>query len=109
MVKRVEKERNICTEFYKLHNIHFEQMVHIIYPTKRQLNKANASDTVAAFLDLNLYIHNDTVSTKIYDKRDDFDFDNVNFLFLDGDIPRPPFLLCIYISTYSLCQSIFTC
>ena len=26
--------------------------------------------------------------TKIYYKRDDFDFDIVKFLFLDGDIPR---------------------
>ena len=28
-------------------------------------------------------------STKIYDKRDDFDFEIVNFPFLDGDVPRP--------------------
>ena len=28
------------------------------------------------------------VSTKIYDKRDDFDFEIVNFPFLDGDVPR---------------------
>ena len=28
------------------------------------------------------------VSSKIYDKRDDFDFDIVNFPFLDGDIPH---------------------
>ena len=28
------------------------------------------------------------VSTKIYDKRDDFDFECVSFPFLDGDIPR---------------------
>ena len=32
-------------------------------------------------MDLNLYISNGTVSTKIYDKRDDFDFDIVNFPF----------------------------
>ena len=31
---------------------------------------------------------NDIVSTKIYDKRDDFDFEIVNFPFLDGDVPR---------------------
>ena len=31
---------------------------------------------------------NDIVSTKIYDKRDDFDFKIVNFPFLDGDVPR---------------------
>ena len=28
------------------------------------------------------------MSSKIYDKRDDFDFDIVNFPFLDGDVPR---------------------
>ena len=28
------------------------------------------------------------VSFKIYDKRDDFDYDIVNFPFLDGDVPR---------------------
>ena len=32
-------------------NIHFEPMVHRIYPAELQLNKANASDTEAAFLD----------------------------------------------------------
>ena len=55
---------------------------------KLQLNKANTSDTEAAFLDLHLSISNDIVSTKIYDKRDDFDFEIVNFPFLDGDVPR---------------------
>ena len=46
------------------------------------------SDTEAAFLDLHLSISNDIVSTKIYDKRDDFDFEIVNFPFLDGEVPR---------------------
>ena len=69
-------------------NIYFDQMVDRIYPTELQLNRANSSDTEAPFLDLNLCISNGTVSTKIYDKRDDFDFDIVNFPFLDGDVPR---------------------
>ena len=63
-------------------------MVHRIYPAELQLNKANSSDTRAAFLDLNLSIHNDIISTKKYDKRDDYSFDIVNFPFLDGDVPR---------------------
>ena len=65
-------------------------MVHRIYPAELQLNKANASETEAAFLDSNLSIHNDIVSKKIYDKGDDFNFDIVNFPFLDGDVPRRP-------------------
>ena len=84
-------------DLLNIDNIHFEHMVHKIYPTELQLNKANASDTEAAFLDLNLSIHNDIVSTKIYDKRDDFNFDIVNFPFLDGDVPQRPFY-GVYIS-----------
>ena len=61
-----------------------------IYPTELQLNKANSSDTEAPFLDLNLSITNSIVSSKIYDKRDDFNFEIVNFPFLDGDVPRSP-------------------
>ena len=63
-------------------------MVGRIYPTELQLNRANSFNTEAPFLDLNLCLSNGTVSTKIYDKRDDFDFDIVNFPFLDGDVPR---------------------
>ena len=58
------------------------------YPSELQLNKANISDTEAPFLDLHLSVANGFVSSKIYDKRDDFDFDIVNFPFLDGDVPR---------------------
>ena len=63
-------------------------MVDSIYPTELQLNKANSSDTEALFSDLNLCISNGTVFTKIYDKRDDFDFHVVNFPFLDVCVPR---------------------
>ena len=34
------------------------------------------------------HISDGYVTTKIFDKRDDFDFDIVNFPFLDGDVPR---------------------
>ena len=63
-------------------------MVGQIYPTELQLNKANSSDTDAPFLDLNLSITNGIVSSKIFDKRYDFNFEIVNFPFLDGDVPR---------------------
>ena len=58
-----------------------------ICPTELILNRANSSDTEAPFLYLNLCISNGTVSTKIYDKRDDFDFDIVNFLFWTAMFP----------------------
>ena len=90
MIDAFNSTSRYLNDLLNIDNNHFEQMVHRIYPAELQLNKANASDTEAAFLDLNLSIHNDTVSTKIYDKRDDFDFDIVNFPFLGGDVPRRP-------------------
>ena len=62
-------------------------MVSQIYPSELQLNKASTSDTEASFLNLHLSISNDIISTKIYDKRDDFDFEILNFPILD-DVPR---------------------
>ena len=75
-------------DLLNIDNPYFEGMVNQIYPSELQLNKANISDTEAPFLDLHLSVANGFVSSKIYDKRDDFDFDIVNFPFLDGDVPR---------------------
>ena len=69
---------------------HFGHSFHICLDVKwsikfwpeLQLNKANTSDTEAHFFDLHLSISNGFVSSKNYDKRNDFDFDIVNFPFL---------------------------
>ena len=74
-------------DILNINNVYFDNMVSQIYPSELQLNKANTTDTEAAFLNLHLSISNDIVSTKIYDKHDDFDFEIVNFLILDGDVP----------------------
>ena len=67
-------------------------------PSELQLT----SDTEATFLDLHLSISNDIFSTKIYDKRDDFDFEIVNFPFSDDDAPCST-SWSLYLSTHSFC------
>ena len=61
-------------DILNINNVYFDNMVSQIYSSELRLNKANTSDTETAFLDLHLSISNDIVSTKFYDKRDDFDF-----------------------------------
>ena len=95
-------------DLLNIDNIYFDQMVDRIYPTELQFNRTNSSDTEAPFLDLNLCISNGTVSTKIYDKRDGFDFDKVNFPFLDGDVPRH-ISYGVYISQLIRILSDFNC
>ena len=75
-------------DLLNIDNIYFEHMIDRIYPAELQLNKVNSSDTEVPFWDLSLSISNGTVSIKIYDKRDDFDFDIVNFPSPEGGVPR---------------------
>lgn len=75
-------------DILNMDNPYFERLVHNIYPPELTLNRDNSWDTDAPFLDLHLIIIDSTVHTKIYDKRDDFDFDITNYPHLDGDVPR---------------------
>ena len=75
-------------DLLNIDNNFFKSMVNHMYLTELQLNMANVSDTEALFLDLHLSISDGFAKTKIYNKRDDFEFDIVNFPFLDGNVPR---------------------
>ena len=66
-------------------------MVDRIYPPMQQVNKPNASDTEASFLNLHLSISEGFVSSKLYCKRVDFDFDTVKFPFFIGGVLRSTF------------------
>ena len=74
-----------------LSNPSFGNYFHQIYPD--ELNIKNTTDTShsASYLDLMLQMdHNGLLTTKLYDKRDDFNFSIVNFPFLDSNIPSSP-------------------
>ena len=67
---------------------YFAHMVSIIYLAELTLLQTNTSDIEASFLDLFLTISNGIVTTRLLDKRDDFDFEIVNYPHLNGDVPR---------------------
>ena len=89
-------------DLLNIDNNFFDSMVNRIYPSELQLNKANVSDAEASFLDLHLSISDGFVKTKIYDKQDDFDFDIVNFPFLDGDVRHP--MVFIFLNLFNLLE-----
>ena len=87
IIEAFDSTSRYLDDLLNIDNPYFEGMVHQIYPPELQLNKVNISDTETSLLDLHLSVLNGFVSSK-NDKRDDFDFDIVNFLFLDGDVPH---------------------
>ena len=60
-------------------------------PSQLTVNKANKSDHLADYLDLTFIIDNrGKLSTRLYNKCDDFDFHVVNFPFISSNIPSGP-------------------
>ena len=75
-------------DLLNIDNKYFDGLISQMYPSEFQIKKANSSETEAPLFDLHLSILDGLISCKIYDKRDDFDFEIVNFPYLDGDVPR---------------------
>ena len=77
-------------DLLNIDNPYFEQIECQIYHTELHLSKENSTDTEALVLELDLPITYDSVSAKICDKQDNFNFEVVIFPFLDRDVPRSP-------------------
>ena len=74
-----------------LNNSRFGDFLHLIYPQELEIKDTTDSGRSASYLDLHLEIDNQgRLCTKLYDKRDDFNFPIVNFPFLCGNIPSAP-------------------
>ena len=72
-MQNVNTTSRYLDDILNIKNVYFDNLV-IQIPFRCPTYKANTTKTEAEFLDLNLPISNDIVSTKIYDKRYDFDF-----------------------------------
>ena len=91
MLSMSDNNQTVIIEAFNSTSRYLDDLLNIDNPYfEQQLNKANSSYTETPFVDLNLPISNGIVSFKIYDKRDDFNFEIINFSFLDGDVPRSP-------------------
>ena len=95
-------------ELIVFNNKKFLDYLKEIYPSQLTIEKVDKSDHLADHLDLTFIIDSGgKLSTRLYDKRDDFDFYIVNFPFLLNNIPSGP-SYCVYISQlirYTRCCS----
>jgi hypothetical protein len=66
----------------------FQELASKIYPTELILNRENRLDTHATFLDLDITISNGRFHTRIFDKRDKFNFSIVNYPHSSSCMPK---------------------
>ena len=78
-------------DLISINNPQFENYVAKIYPPSLELKNATDSPVGTAYLDLYLFKNSDgALKTKLYDKRDDFQFEIINFQWMDSNIPICP-------------------
>ena len=89
--------RSFCFTFryiddvLSLNNSRFGDYLDFIYPEELEIKDTTETSMSASYLDILLTIDdNQHLITKLYDKRDDFNFPIVNFPFLCSNIPECP-------------------
>ena len=90
--RKLDRSFNLCFRYIDdlivFNNEKFWEYVKDICPSQLNVERANQSDNLASYFDLTFTVEIDgKLSTKLYDKRDDFDFHIVNFSFLLSNIP----------------------
>ena len=90
MFSRLKQNTNVHqSSYHQKRESYFISVFNVsLFPGCPFLSLSIFIDAEASFSYLHLSISDGFVKTNIYDKRDDFDFDIVNFPFLDGDVPR---------------------
>ena len=93
----------------------FEEHYLDIYPPELQLKKENIVPSETTFLDLHISIKDRTFTTKLYDKRDSFQFNITRLPYKDSNIPSKMFYSsiaaeCLRISrSTSILEDTITC
>ena len=93
--RRLARSFNLCYRYTDdlivFNNKKFLDYLKEIYPSQLTVEKTNKSDHLAGYLGLTFIIDSGgKLSTRLYDKRDDFDFHIVNFPYLSSNIPSGP-------------------
>ena len=94
------KIRRSCLTFLvkiAINNSRFAEFLPLIYPPELEVKETTYTASSVSFLDLYLeFDDSGQLSTKIYDKRDDFNFKIINFPNMCSKIPvSPAYVICI--------------
>ena len=77
-------------DLLSVNNKHLKDYITSIYPSDLELKETTESNITCSFLDLLLFNDGGILKSKVYDKRDDFNFDIVNYPYISSNIPINP-------------------
>ena len=90
LAKRFSTTVRYIDDLLTLNNTRFQEEIPNIYPVELVLKRTTESLCELSYLDICIRIIDHKFTTKVFDKRDSFGFNIVNFPFLCGNIPIQP-------------------
>ena len=88
---RYSKTFRYIDDLLSINNADFENFIGDIYPSELELKNTTVTPDETTYLDTTINIgERNAIQMSIYDKREDFDFEIVNFPYLDSNIPQKP-------------------
>ena len=90
LAKKTNNTMRYIDDLLTLNNPAFDNAIDDIYPPELQLKKTTECPTTLSYLDILITIDNGKYSTAVFDKRDSFTFNIVNFPHLSSNIPSKP-------------------
>jgi len=90
VAKRFGNTFRYIDDLLTLNNPRFEEEISNIYPPELTLKKTTESETNLSYLDISISICGGKYVTEVFDKRDSFDFNIVNFPYMCSNIPAKP-------------------
>ena len=96
LARKFKHSKRYIDDLFSANFPDFSRYLPNIYPQELELNLSSDSNTSVNYLDLKIVSINSDLIFSLYDKRDDFSFEIVNFPFLDSCIPRKPSLGIFY-------------
>jgi len=94
-------------DLFSVNNDNFGNSICEIYPSELELKDTTLSSSEVCYLDTKI-VHGDSSAPfhiSVYHKREDFDFQIVNFPFMDSNIPATPAYIVYIINVHHKCAS----
>ena len=91
LAKKFNLSYRYIDDLISFNNKRFKEFISDIYPKELTISETTESTSIVSYLDL-LFIRDKSknITTKLYDKRDAFGFNIVNFPFMSSNIPSAP-------------------
>ena len=84
-----------------MNNSNFEEEIPNVYPPELRPKRTSESDTNLSYLDISISICSSKYVTEVYDKRDAFNFDMVNFPYMfSNNYSSKTYIWCIHLTAH---------